>query len=165
LNFGESNPLLEWCSWISSSFWLWFGFKVYLDPHGDHLHLNYFEFVVICEVLFELNRSSRCDFDLKTFLCMYSHLDGPIWLPWVLWVSIWFSKPFYKCTLPFGRSNLIVLLGCVKVILILKTFLQVSYTSTWASNLTSLGYVGMILIFKGLWKVCSPIWRFILTFF
>lgn len=121
---------------------------------------------------------------------MYSHLDGPIWLPWVLWVWIWFSKPFYKCTLPFGGSNLtslgylsvilnfktflqvynsiwgsnLISLSFVDVTLVFKTFLQVSYTSIWASNLTSLDYVGMILIFKGLWRVCSSIWRFILTF-
>ncbi len=45
------------------------------------------------------------------------------------------------------KLNLIKFYGCDFGFL---NLLQVSYTSIWESNLTSLDYVGMILIFKGL---------------
>lgn len=115
LNFGESNPLFEGCNWISSSYWYWFGFKVYLDPYDDHLHFNYFEFlsfvgsylnsigqvgvilifkpfyvcIVIWMVQFDFLGFYGCEFDFQNHSTSVPyHLGDPIWPHWVIWM--WF---------------------------------------------------------------------------
>jgi hypothetical protein len=67
-------------------------------------------------------------------------------------------------SLPYHLGSNLISLSFMGIILIFKTLQQVC-SSIWRSNLTSLGCVGMILIFKAPWGVCSSIQRFLLIFF